>query len=148
MLFLRYFVVALVTSYFGRFGAVNRSGRKASDGFGGGEGNDSAAYRSIRQSPAGPRDMPLTILEKPNPRPQKTPQDLTVFMCKGQVITHGLRGLKQRIIIPYDHVWNSNLAGPCLSGERPVSGAKRSENHLTVTTWSTANYSLRDFYSY
>lgn len=86
---------------------------------------------------SGPSHDPTVTLNCPR---QKTPQGLTAFGRKGQVVTHALRGLKQRIII------NSTMFGTAVLPDSacPVSGQFPAPNGvktaITITTWLTENY--------
>lgn len=87
---------------------------------------------------SGPSNHPTMT---PNP-PQKTPQGLTAYGRKGQVVTHALRGLKQRIIV------NTTMFGTAVLPDRacPVSGQFPVPNGIktatAITTWLTANYRI------
>ena len=84
-----------------------------------------------------PSNDPTVTLNYPAP---KTPQGLPVYVRKVQVITHGLRGLKQKIII------HLTMLGTAILPDRacPVSGPFPAPNGvktvITTSTWDTENH--------
>jgi len=86
-----------------------------------------------------PSNDPTVTLNYPAP---KTPQGLPVYVRKVQVITHGLRGLKQKIIIHLTMFGTAILPDRACTVSGPFPAPNRMKTAITITTWYTANYSV------
>ena len=75
-----------------------------------------------------------------NYRARKTPQGLPVYVRKVQVITHGLRGLKQKIIIHLTMLGTAILPDRAYTVSGRFPAPNRMKTAITMTTWYTANH--------